>query len=250
MSRSRVIRRPTVVNMRDLGGLPAKGGGWLARAQVFRAAKLTTVSQDDALWLRGTLHLRTLFDLRTEPEIERDGRPESLIELGVTWRSSPVQEQARVSRLLRPDPSDYFESYCAMLDPVRPSLCAVMETIADGRGLPLAISCTAGKDRTGVLVALLLRLLGVSSRVIAADYALTARCLRWRLAEFEHHRIKKGLTTVEFARRFEARPETMLRFLAWIDREYGVQGLRRALGLAEAHVDAARRRVLRSTAEG
>ena len=63
--------------------------------------------------------------------------------------------------------------YLRVLDIAGPEFVAVLDALAEPEALPALVHCTAGKDRTGLVAALLLLVLGVDEETVAADYALT-----------------------------------------------------------------------------
>lgn len=203
---SRVIDRPTILNMRDLGGLRTRTGS-LHRGLVFRAGSFAGTSAEDASWLVRTTRLRTVVDLRTRREIDRDGTPDTLRALGVAWRSVPfgfdgflAGGNAGSGRFA----AEYRRLALHAAEPVRQIL-----TVVDDGALPLVFVCSPGKDRTGVVAALLLSALDVRRRDILRDYALTARCLRSRADLVRALAHRKGLPEREVAGRLETRQATM-----------------------------------------
>jgi protein-tyrosine phosphatase len=106
-----------------------------------------------------------------------------------------------------------------MLDRFQSPIAAVMETIANASDGVVLVHCAAGKDRTGLICALLLGLAGVPRETIAADYALSAECLRPRTEEWLQkgpgERAERELV------RSNPRAEVMLEVLDYIEAQYG-----------------------------
>jgi len=102
-----------------------------------------------------------------------------------------------------------------------PQIGRALRVLAASGSLPAVVHCAAGKDRTGVLVAVLLGLLGVDEAAIVADYAVSADAmdhLRRSLIE----RYPEGREAIENADEiFSADPSNMVRLLEWIDEEHG-----------------------------
>ncbi|GAB3417783.1 tyrosine-protein phosphatase [Flindersiella endophytica] len=158
------------------------------------------------------------------------------------YRNLPLQDPS--------DPSDSFEApsmtarYTAMLDQ-RPELfAAAVAAIADAPPGAVVVQCAAGKDRTGLVVALALALAGVPAEPIAADYALSDEAIRQRNDE-----MLAGVVSEEERARWRsirhARPETMLETLAHLDEVYGgARGYLVEAGLDELRCDAVPRRLL------
>lgn len=168
---------------RDIGGLPATGGGRVRRGRVFRSDKLSGLSAQDADVLR-SLGIRALMDLRSDGE--RRAHPNQLPhDLACKEMSCSVLTDVRAVGAstyepLRRDPSPagvremMLGLYRAMPGAFAPHMRQLVQMITAG-DLPLVIHCTAGKDRTGFAVAVLLSLLGVAREDIVQEYLLTGR---------------------------------------------------------------------------
>lgn len=206
-------------NFRDLGGYRAAGGS-VAWRRVFRSDRLTHLTAADADAL-SALSLKTIIDLRTPAESMRSG-------------PGPLASQAAVlshslltaSTVLRPA-LDYGSWLLQAGEPIA-AVFAVMSGAEDP--FPLVFHCTAGKDRTGIIAALLLSVLGVDAEDITADYALTgqyftparspdaAQLRRW------HERMQQffpDITERAAQRLLRAEPATMRALLADLEARHG-----------------------------
>ena len=164
----RRIDLPGLYNLRDVGGYPAAGGPIPWRT-LFRSDALHQLD-DTGIALLTALGLRTIVDLRTH--VEAEIAPSPLDQLSA--------RHAHVSLLgadlpdLPPRLEDVYahivgQCGVAIADAIRP-LCA------EG-AFPALVHCSAGKDRTGIVVAMILAVAGVPDQIIAADYALSGRYL-------------------------------------------------------------------------
>ncbi len=166
-----------VFNFRDLGGLPTADDRAVRPGLLFRSDGLYRLTDDDwPLFLR--YGIRTVVDLRTPEEVERDGRVREAD--GLEYRHVPVKHTAWTERPY--DPAAGAARYLAdrYLDFTEEGVEGLRDAlllVADSGAAPLAVHCFAGKDRTGTLVALTLALLGVPDDVVAADYARTAETM-------------------------------------------------------------------------
>jgi len=161
----RHLRLPGTRNLRDIGGYPAKGGRRTRWRTLLRTDALDVIppASRDALLDMG---LRTVIDLRWPHELT-DAPSVFATSSGVRYRSIP---------LLEDDPTPVIglaATYRHMLDERAPLLADVARALLEPDGLPAVIGCAAGKDRTGVTIALLLSAVGVPADVIVADYVLT-----------------------------------------------------------------------------
>ncbi|MCM3883210.1 tyrosine-protein phosphatase [Frankia sp. R82] len=180
-------------NVRDLGGLPAAGG--VVRPRVLlRGDSLDAATIGDIALLRDDVGLRGVVDLRAPFE---HPRPAAWFpQLGITWLHEPLVD---LSGLADPAALRYrageelAELYALMLESAGARLVRVLRfLISDGR-TPALVHCAAGKDRTGVVTAVLLAAAGVEREAILADYLATrlrihlVRAALDRRAEYAHH---------------------------------------------------------------
>ena len=122
----------------------------------------------------------------------------------------------------------------------------VLMRLAEQPALPALVHCVAGKDRTGLVAAVLLGLLGVPDEDIAADYALSEAALAAfrRRAEEQDPDVAAWLSRVP-PQLLQARPEAMLDFLGWLRERHGsIDGYVRSIGVGDATVAALRLRLL------
>lgn len=159
---------PGTMNFRDAGGYPA-AGGMIRQGRLFRSDSLHRTA-DAAVSVLRPLGLRTVVDLRTSYEAEVSPSPDdSLAALGaVTMHISLIGED------LAGLPGTLGEIYEYVIDKQGPLVAAAVRCLARPGALPALVHCSAGKDRTGIVLALTLSALGVPDHVVAADYALTS----------------------------------------------------------------------------
>ncbi|MBO0783820.1 MAG: tyrosine-protein phosphatase, partial [Ktedonobacteraceae bacterium] len=108
-----------------------------------------------------------------------------------------------------------------ILDHSQPQVRRVFETLIAPGALPVLVHCTGGKDRTGLIVALLLSLLWVPDGTIAEDYALSAQYLGPLFEQMRQQARSTGRDIALPAKMLEARPECILEMLAYLRAEYG-----------------------------
>lgn len=230
-------------NVRDLGGLPVKDGGTTRERVLLRADSLDRLTEADVEVLTGKHGLRHVIDLRSPGE--RSERHESGPLLSSDVRYSPLQvipdpqvdgdeeadprelaERFRAQRYARwqreGDPVEIMvENYLGFLDTGAAAYVTALQRLVEPDGAPGIVHCSAGKDRTGVLVALLLEVAGVERDAVIDDYAATNERM-----EFVVERLRSADRFQEIAREIpafvlEARAETMAEFLRRLDDVHG-----------------------------
>jgi protein-tyrosine phosphatase len=223
MRKTLSVKLISALNLRDLGSWETNKTGLFPTGQVYRSGSLSKLSQEDTRWITSNKLFRTYIDLRTSEELLKDGKPDLLIANGINWLSVPIDSKDAFKAIAKhkPKPSEYLDCYLQMLNLVSLPLRILLQSIADTENLPIVFGCTAGKDRTGVIAALLLCALELPSSYIQADYALSSRYLRPNLEWFRRHWESKNISSVEYARRLEARPETIAGFLVSCQKHYG-----------------------------
>jgi protein-tyrosine phosphatase len=159
-------------NFRDIGGHRSGGVGKVRHGLVYRSGSLHALTENDRVLLRA-LGVRTAFDLRSEQERAAEPtdapflRPVyvSLTPAGRPLWDGPDLDGATV----------LFDLYRSLLTDAAGTIGAILVAIAHGGGVPVVIHCSAGKDRTGVVVAVLLLALGVDTETVLDDYELSSR---------------------------------------------------------------------------
>jgi protein-tyrosine phosphatase len=239
-----------VHNFRDLGGYPAAGGTtrW---ELVYRADGLGRLTPEDveALKARG---LGTVIDLRTDRELAERGRyPVDLH--SVTFHHLPVLDQTWSAENM-PEVDNAHEflmwAYRDMLKVGADKIAGAIRVIAEPDATPVVFHCAAGKDRTGLVAALLLACLGVPDDFIAADYGKTVDGMRtmraawakWAAEQGEEERARVGQSPAYY---FECPPAVMAELLAELRRDHGsVIDFVSTLGITDAEIDALRGRLI------
>ncbi|MCU1488821.1 MAG: protein tyrosine/serine phosphatase, partial [Acidimicrobiaceae bacterium] len=128
---------------------------------------------DDGRQLLADYGLRTSVDLR-EPA-EREQSPDRL-HPEVRLVSIPLFSYGRSSEEGPVDPNGFSsldEVYRYVVTECGPAVVAALQALAEAESLPAVVHCAGGKDRTGIVIALLLASLGVPDEIIAADYTAT-----------------------------------------------------------------------------
>lgn len=162
--KQRKVKFQSTRNTRDLGGLPTRGG-YVKDGMVYRSGTFCYATADDTAKL-GTLGLNTIIDLRTKREIEKKEGPDRL-------PSGSAIVTLHLPMAFKGD-TKIGRYYSYALDNDK-SIGGFFHALATPKSYPLLYHCSAGKDRTGVLTALLLELLGTPRPIIMEDYLESRR---------------------------------------------------------------------------
>lgn len=174
MLTARHLDWPDCRNARDLGGTPLAGDLTVREGALVRSDSHFYLTEAGLGALRA-YGVSRVIDLRRGVELEQWP---SVLATDACYLHLPVQNPED-----REDESTLAELYRALLDR-RPKLfAAALTAIAEAPPGAVVVHCAAGKDRTGLVIALVLSLLGASDEVIAVDYALTDERLRTRYDE-------------------------------------------------------------------
>jgi protein-tyrosine phosphatase len=159
-----------ISNFRDLGGYRTRSGGSVRWGLVFRADALCGLSEAD-LAMYAELGLRAVFDLRRDTE--RQERPNPFPSLHLEMIGA---ESQAIPDLSSEDGESFLYSlYTGLVEQSAVQIGKLLTALAREGGLPAVFHCHAGKDRTGLVAAVLLEALGVERDSILDDYELTAR---------------------------------------------------------------------------
>lgn len=165
----RRLNIPGTHNFRDTDGYPA-GGGVTRAGQLYRSDAINFVPADGLAMIAG-LGIEVIVDLRSAAELRKTGGPPKLngaavIPVPIFGGSRPSfadKEEVTLERLYRTILRDYAAS-----------LADAVTVVSATDNSPVLVCCTAGKDRTGLVIALILTLAGVDRRGVVADYAQSA----------------------------------------------------------------------------
>lgn len=205
-------------NARDLGGMPLADGRetrWRAVIRSDTLGRLTPAGRQ-ALFDYG---VRTLIDLRSPQEIAADPYDFNGRHTALQYLNLPLDKQEPHASVLMDSAPTLAAMYIVMLDYYADAVTAVMAAIAHARPGGIVIHCSAGKDRTGIVVALLLHFNGVTPAAIARDYAATQARL-WPLYEKLIAEAGGEAQVATYLKPLTP-PETVLTMLEHVDQRYG-----------------------------
>lgn len=221
MTHTRHIQLQGAFNVRDLGGYPTTTGGMTRWRSFLRADALHQLSESDIESLLA-LGLRTVVDLRSANEIA--SQPSTFSShRAVRYHHVPLFEGLSPVDVVIADKGkiDLYSRYIDAAQSCRTAIAQVVATIADAEEGIVLFNCTAGKDRTGIVAAMLLSLAGVADDEIAQDYALTATVARSLMVRLKTTAMARGLDEITTTGLLSSEPPVMLAFLRHMEERYG-----------------------------
>ena len=238
----RLIGLEAVHNFRDLGGYATADGRSTRWRTLFRSDGLYRLRGADDMSRVRQLGLKSVIDLRTEREQRDQGIfPTDDIEVSfhhlsivdVTWSDTETPEFDDEVEFL-------VWGYRDMLEIGSSRFADAMHVLAQTDSVPAVFHCAAGKDRTGVLAALLLSSLGVDDAHICADYGLTQDAMQRTIAWSKVHRPELAERYATIPKAFlAADPRAMQIVLTELAQKHGsVRNYVREIGVADATVEA------------
>lgn len=225
----RMLPHKSIANLRDVGGYPAMDGKTVRWNRIYRGASLVALTDDDAKGLaeRG---LKIVCDLRMPTEVA--DAPDIMPHDSVRYVTLPFKQssdrltQLRILLFQRQKLADTLrQAYTRVMIDNNPAVIGdFLRLVADEDNLPLLVHCSAGKDRTGVVIAVLLRLLGVPEDTVLADYSLSNLYYDYFI-NISAKIIKQlgvfRVSEAEVRPLFLADPETLKTTLDYIEKKYG-----------------------------
>ena len=220
------------INLRGVQGGPGRP------SRIYRTGDSTLITLRNAARLRLELGITSFLDLRSREETLKYGKPLGLIAGGVRWARAPLTGYGDVSINGRSQGvADYAAYYLGICEQASKRLSHIFGLIASLSGSPFLIGCHFGKDRTGIVVAILLAILGYSVDAIAKDYAASAKALARHADHFRDHWEKRGQTKTEYVLRLRPQEATIKTALKWIDERHGgVEAMLLNAGVSADHI--------------
>jgi protein-tyrosine phosphatase len=213
---------PGLLNVRDLGGYRTEDGQITRWRRLLRGDGLhrLTGAGIDRLGAEG---LTSVIDLRSEAELDAEPNPYRA-QAEIAFHHKPIYDDLAPALLAHQDAQEddpLVGFYLTALLDRAEALREVLTTIAAAPEGAILFHCTAGKDRTGLVAALLLDLAGVDRDTILSDYALTADFIGDLVQELLARTRRNGGDAERHARFLACAPETMAAALAQIDARHG-----------------------------
>src|SRR5699024_2131113 len=235
------IEVPGTFNFRDLGGHSTRDGSTVAPGRLDRAAGLGRLGDEGVAMLK-EMRIVSVVDLRGEKEVANI--PDAVDGLGARYSHMPLLSNryypldANIPDRIILDPPSLPGLYAAMIETAGPRFVEVISHLSEIEEDAAVFHCSAGKDRTGLIAAFVLSLLGVEREAVVHDYALTEEYLGEEFrAALRSHLTSAGISTVS-TMATDAKPEWLADVLDRLDRDHGgVEGYLVDHGLRDGVAD-------------
>lgn len=232
----RHLRFDGCFNFRDLGGYRTTDRHTLRSRRLFRADGPHALTDADGAMLR-SLSVTTVLDLRTTDEAAERGHYATALPGVVAYPLPMTDVLPDVDELPTwTDPEVVADRYFEMLVGGHEAICESLAILTDPDAYPAMMHCSAGKDRTGILSAVILGILGVPDETIVEDYALSGPAMVLLVEHLQrtypdaHERLDRLAPAL-----IAAEPEAMRGFLTRVSTEFGSFGdYLDVLGMASA----------------
>ena len=233
-------------NVRDLGGYETVDGRrtrWKTFLRSDGMHRLTSRDREQLLryGVRTVIDLRRTEEVRSQPNVFADSDSVAYLRRNLTgddWTSNALDSIPDLDQAQR-----MARNYVRSLDTRQASYREVLAALASPGALPAIFHCTAGKDRTGRIAALLLANAGVDEETIVEDYALSARYrFQAYLADPSNQPdVPRDVKTWREYQGIVSPPQTMRLVLKHLNDRYGgVPGYLRAIGLTDDQIESLR----------
>jgi protein-tyrosine phosphatase len=223
------------VNVRDLGGTPTEDGATIVGGRLLRSENLQELSDRDVARLVDEIGVTTVVDLRSTNEVRIEGPAPLDAVPGVRHAHHPVLTEyldvtdtvkaALLTEAIEADRTRFPDDpmcghYLGYLENRPDQVTGALRSVATAPGAAI-VHCAAGKDRTGVVVALALTVAGVDAETVVADYMATNERLEAVVARLARAKMyAKSVGSVPL-KAHAPRAETMKAMLQELGTRYG-----------------------------
>lgn len=228
-----------LVNLRDVGGLPLVSGGFTNRGLLFRSESLQEASDADADLLIQQHRIGSVIDLRSASETISEGRgplaQSSVVYVNVPLNPAPID---LVSAEGLPAGALTARVYRGFVDDPNGALPMIFRILPDLLRTPTLVHCAAGKDRTGLVIAMILEIVGVTRDAVVTDYLASEvnnHRVNEMLARSPRYRAHMSTVNPEF---YEVHEHAIRTYLDSLDQDYGgVRGWAEHRGISLDQLD-------------
>ncbi|WP_152655403.1 tyrosine-protein phosphatase [Oceanobacillus sp. CFH 90083] len=215
-------------NIRDLGGYPTKDGKQTKWGKYYRADSLHLIDSAGHAFLQKEKGIHTILDLRLSMEGKYRKEDKALYD----FYNIPLLDPATLTTKM---PKSLIEMYILMLESSKSKFKKIMDVFLHEKGNSVLFHCRVGKDRTGVLAAILLDLADVPKDIIVKDYALTGEYKK--ITDEELNKRPPLMSRNQFKVMLGCEPSYMEDFLNYLYEKYeSAAGFLKKVGLTDEEI--------------
>lgn len=229
------IHMKSCLNIRDLGGTFGTGGRTVRTGKLIRSAKTDTLTPEEARRLKDQLRVTTIIDLRTEKEAKE--KPDRTF--GCKYHNIPLRPDVKAgiqykfptslktfSKKFPSMPQMYVDMLTSdfSIQQMKRIFSIIFDAVQNDKCV--LFHCTEGKDRTGIIAALIELLLGVDRETIMKNYLYSNECFKKRNRRYFLLTVIAFLDigyAKEFRKMFEAHPSMLYSLFSIIDGFGGIE---------------------------
>lgn len=245
MGDDRYVSQPLALegayNVRDLGNYRTEGGACTRAGMFLRGDGLHSLTRKDKEYLY-RYGVRCIIDMRAPIELER--QPCCITEQdAIAYYNVPLLDNIHSGSFEDEFPKSLGELYIGLLSSSRDHISRVLKIIAGYPEVCVLFNCTAGKDRTGIIAMLLLKLAGVADKDVIADYAASGDNIRAVLYEQKAALETGGRVLEDYL--FESCPDDMAMALTYLETACGsARNYMQTLGLTGKEIETVQRKLI------
>ena len=218
-------------NVRDLGGYPTEDGKTTKYKAFLRGDSLHGLTKEDEEYLDG-YGVRLVIDVRGNNEAFL--HPDHIDKKRIKRLHVPLLDHIQSEAMLGKLPDDMGGMYIGLVENSKDGLKEIFANMAGEEGVTL-YHCTAGKDRTGIITLLVLKLAGVADDAVLADYAVSETYMKDMFEKQRRMVEKAGVNVPDYV--FRSKPEYMQKLMEHIAGKYGAaEGYLEAIGLSGGEI--------------
>ena len=224
-------------NFRDLGGYPTTDGRRIRWRRLYRSDALHHLTLRDVERVVDELGVRRIVDLRSTHEVRVEGR--GLLEKRdrAAFHHLPLFDDDPAAGREQADVRTLADRYFLMAEHAKDPIARVVTALAESEGAAV-FHCAAGKDRTGVISAVILGMLDVRDEIIIADYAASQEKIDAIVERLLSSEAYEHMLEALPADTLHAAPETMVSLLDQVRECYGsMRGYARSIGVSDASLE-------------
>ncbi len=238
---SNLIKLDGSKNLRHVGGMVRKNNKPVSSGVFFRSGDLRHLTKSSLIKLTQNYKIKTILDLRrppdakTTPEYLRNGKACAYENIDLIGMNNQTLSKSIVESITDPDMDEELKNICIMyiswIENRKTQLKEIFDLLSNKNSHPILFHCAAGKDRTGVVAALLLSLVDIDINTIVDDYAISAEYL------FENPLEDSPFETWQEYQKIASPPMAMIKTLTFVNNKYGsVPQYLKSIGISDDQI--------------